>query len=1220
MDTIGYPCPGCGTLADLSVGCRRCGRAPDPAAAEVIRLGREIVALTGRAEQARRAYLELAAAVRSAQARRAELAARVRAATPVGMPGPAGPVPFGPAPGVPVVPARSVSGPAVRVPGPAPSAPPVPIGGAETSTRTVQGLLFVLGGLLLGTAAVVFTAVAWAAVGIVGRALILCAFTALVLAVPPVVARRGLRGTAETFAAVGLLLVVLDGYAAWSVDLFGVAGWSQARYAALVGGASAALAAGYGRLTRLAVPWFAALLVVQPVLPLLAAPARPSGTGWTLVFLGVAALNLAVVAALRGRGPASARTPVPVGGPAAVGAPPPVGATTTAGGSAVVAGRVLSWLGHGVALAVAAGYALAPLALGRAVGSPLLAGAPLLLVSLTLLGAALVAGGRAFRAVAAGAVVPVLALALLRPVAELRAGWMTVATALIALALAGAVRLLPRRVGSGPHRGALVVAAGSAHIAVFAAAVVGGVVARRALPPWQGVDAGPDLPWGWQVPVAVAMSAVALAALLPRVLWRVIGAVAVAVGTLAVGGVGPVPWPVVPAVDLVVGAALLFLAGARARPWWEVLTSAVAGAVLVGHALLIGLATPAGEAALLGAVALLGAAVAGRARGATGVGRGVAGTALAAALLAAPTAVTVAVFAAGAAPWWQTRAALAAVGLPLVALLAVRRRWPELTGYASTAFAVGAVLGGLAPLVVRSDEPVALYAALAVLLTVFAGPGARPTGAPLVTGLGLLVIALLAATPVIVVALVAPYGEPAAPWSGAPSGATLSGATATGVALLVLTLVAALVGRTVGPQPPNPPIPSATTRHPADAHAAGGRPLPVAAGRDGPQAAGGHPLPDPLGALLAALPFAAAALPVLLVAAGAPWPVVPAFLLFMGLAALLAAALAAPRRLLVPVTAPVGLVGTVFGLIGLLATRAGTLTGLGAVVVVAVVVAVAGRVGQVRLGGALVAVGAATGFAITAALAASLPLRSASFAVLAVAVLALAAAALKAGRDPARDSALDGAAQAVALLAVLLAGGSPRHAAAGCVLWGAAVGLRLLRRGESTGRRWAFAVVAGGSELLGTWLLLSAGGVMLLEAYTLPAAVLALAAGAVALRTRTGLNSWLALGPGLAAGLLPGLVSVLFAPEPQPWRRLLLGAGALVAVLAGAGRRWQAPVLLGGATLALLALHELARNWDLLPRWIFLAVGGLALIGLATTYERRRRDLARLRAAVGRMG
>ncbi|MEK8109484.1 hypothetical protein NKG94_42805 [Micromonospora sp. M12] len=81
-----------------------------------------------------------------------------------------------------------------------------------------------------------FTAVAWASVGVGGRALILAAFTALALGVPVLVARRGLRGTAETFAAVGLLLVVLDGYAAWSVNLAGVAGWPGSRYAALVGG------------------------------------------------------------------------------------------------------------------------------------------------------------------------------------------------------------------------------------------------------------------------------------------------------------------------------------------------------------------------------------------------------------------------------------------------------------------------------------------------------------------------------------------------------------------------------------------------------------------------------------------------------------------------------------------------------------------------------------------------------------------------------------------------------------------------------------------------------------------------------------------------------------------------------------------------------------------------------------------------------------------------
>ncbi|MBM0232953.1 hypothetical protein JNW91_14430, partial [Micromonospora sp. STR1_7] len=389
MDDTRYPCPACGAPADLSIGCTGCRRAPDPVAAEVVRLGREVAELEPQVEQARRTYTELAGRLTAVSRRRAELAAVVRA------------------------------GVAAPVVGPVPRSAPTVVtdlapGAAETSTRTVQGLLFVLGGLLLGSAAVVFTAVAWAAVGVGGRALILAAFTALALAVPLLAVRRGLGGTAETFAAVGLLLVVLDGYAAWSVDLAGVADWPGSRYGALVGGVSAAVAVAYGRFSGLTGPWFAALLGAQPVLPLLAAEARPDAAGWALVLLGVALLELAVVAALRGRP-----------------------------GTAQLAGRVVAGTGHVVALTGAAGCALVPLLLGRAAGTPLLAGVPLLLVALTALGAARLVGGAAVRTVAAGLLVPVLAVALLRPVAELRPSLLLLAAAVVALALAAAVRLLP---------------------------------------------------------------------------------------------------------------------------------------------------------------------------------------------------------------------------------------------------------------------------------------------------------------------------------------------------------------------------------------------------------------------------------------------------------------------------------------------------------------------------------------------------------------------------------------------------------------------------------------------------------------------------------------------------------------------------------------------------------------------------------------------------------
>jgi hypothetical protein len=598
--------------------------------------------------------------------------------------------------------------------------------------------------------------------------------------------------------------------------------------------------------------------------------------------------------------------------------------------------------------------------------------------------------------------------------------------------------------------------------------------------------------------------------------------------------------------------------------------------------------------------------VAAAGRRGTAVQRGIAGVFLAGAPLAAPAGAAVALIAAGAPAWWQARAALAAVVLLPVGLHAVRRHWPDLRAYASVALAVAVTLVGLAPLVVPADEPVTLYAAVAVLLATLGG-AARTDTVLRVAGVGLLVISVVAAAPVALTVLLAPYGG-VSPWSGAPAVEPVPQVFPAGVALAVLAVAGLLAARP-------------GTGASGVAGSGSGTPGGAASARAGWWRAA-----------LVALPFAATALPVLLVAAGAPWPVAPVATLLVGVAAVLVAALAAPRALLAPVGVPVGLVLAASGLLGLLATRAGTLAGLGVLVVAATVVGVAARRDDARLAGRLVAVAAATGLAVTAPLAGGLPLRTAAFSVLAVAVLTLAAAALlggpraPVGAAPARRGAataaavLEAAAQAVALVALLLAVGALRHAAAVCVLWGAAVALRVLRRGESTGRRWAFAGIAGGSELLGGWLLLAAGGVAVLEAYTVPAAALALGAGVVALRTRPGLNSWLALGPGLAAALLPSLVSVLVAPDPQPWRRLLLGAAALGTVLAGATRRWQAPVLLGGVTLALLALHELVRGWDLLPRWIFLAVGGFALIGLAATYERRRRDLARLRAAVGRMG
>ncbi|MGR6321864.1 hypothetical protein Q2K19_16360 [Micromonospora soli] len=1189
MENTGYPCPGCGAPADLVSGCRGCGRPPYPPAAEVIRLDREIAALAPRVEQARATYQELAARLGAAGQRRAELSARIRLEIP---------------------PPRPVATPPMAPVHPVPAAP-APPGGAETSARAVQGLLFVLGGLLLGTAAVVFTAVAWSAFGVAGRALILLAVTALTLAVPLVARWRGLRGTAETFAAVGLLLVLLDGYAAWSVDLFGVAGWPGSRYAALVGGLGAAVAAGYARLSRLTVPWFAALLTAQPVLPLAALAAEPSAAGWAVVLTGLALGDLVVVVVLRNRvtsrvgGEARDRSGVPssVGG-APAGNEGPVGSGASA---AVLAGWVLGWIGHGAALAVAAGCALVPLVLGRAGGTPLLAGAPLLVVALALFAGALAAGGRTYRAVTAGLLVPVLAGALLRPVAELRPGSLLIAAGLVVAGLAGAVRAVPGRQRTGPRVGAFVVAAALGQVATVLSLLVAGATALAAAPAWQRAEPVPAPSWGWQLPLAVLLTAGAVALHLPRPARPVVGVVGGALAVLAVPAVAATPWPLVVAADLAAAGALLLGAVRRPRPRYAtVLAPAFAAAVLSGHALLVGRAEPAGAAAGWAVVAGVGLLAAALGRRGAGAQPAVAGVALGAALFAVPAGVAVALLGFGLPSWWQLRGASAAVALLVVAVLAVRRHWPDLHGYASTGFAVALAAVAVTPLVLRSGEPASVYAASGVLLALAAGGGTRPARAPRLVGAGLAGLALLAAAPASLAVLLA---LPVRPWSGVPAAAPVPAATRAALTLLLLAVAAAAYVRVA-----TAPGRGAASDAPSGSRRNGGRWRPA----------------------LAALPFGAVAVPVLLAGAGAPWPVVPAVAFGAGLGALLVAALAAPRPPLLPVTLALGPALAVPGLGGLAATRAGTLAALGVLVVAAVVVGVAGRPAAARCAGWLAAVAAATGFAVTAPLAAGLPLRTAAFAALAVAALVLhgvplrrageagaaagTGAPARAGAAASAAAALEAAAQAVAVLALLLTGGALRHAAAVCALWGAAVAVRVLRRGESAARRRILAAVAGGSELLGGWLLLAAGGVVVLEAYTAPAAALALVAGLVAVRTRPGLNSWLALGPGLAAALLPSLVSVLAAPDPQPWRRLALGVVALAAVLGGATRRWQAPVVLGAATLVPLALHELARGWDLLPRWIFLGLGGLALIGLAATYERRRRDLARLRALVGRMG
>ncbi|WP_327259436.1 SCO7613 C-terminal domain-containing membrane protein [Streptomyces sp. NBC_01240] len=157
--------------------------------------------------------------------------------------------------------------------------------------------------------------------------------------------------------------------------------------------------------------------------------------------------------------------------------------------------------------------------------------------------------------------------------------------------------------------------------------------------------------------------------------------------------------------------------------------------------------------------------------------------------------------------------------------------------------------------------------------------------------------------------------------------------------------------------------------------------------------------------------------------------------------------------------------------------------------------------------------------------------------------------------------------------------------------------------------------------VLAAWLRLSASGVSAPEAYTLPVTVPALAVGVLRRRRDPEASSWTAYGAGLAATLLPSLFAAW--ADPHWVRPLLLGAAALVITLAGARLRLQALLLLGGAVLALDAVHELApyvvQVVGALPRWLPPALAGVLLLVVGATYEQRLRDARRLKETLGRM-
>jgi hypothetical protein len=289
---------------------------------------------------------------------------------------------------------------------------------------------------------------------------------------------------------------------------------------------------------------------------------------------------------------------------------------------------------------------------------------------------------------------------------------------------------------------------------------------------------------------------------------------------------------------------------------------------------------------------------------------------------------------------------------------------------------------------------------------------------------------------------------------------------------------------------------------------------------------------------------------------------------------------------------------------GWAATTAGaSIAVLAVVVVAATVAALRARVEVLRVGDGVLASLAAPGLAAVIALAAGAEPAAAGW----VAAL-VSGALLVVGAQVLRDS-VDGIAVEISgafgmCAAGLLATQSPVWLA-GTLTVAVPVFLAAGLRGHRT---TGYGIAAALSALGATWAWLFVANVTVPEAYTLPAAALALGFGMLARRDGPA-HSWLTLGPAVVLALAPTLQ--LAVAHNDDHRAIAVGIAALAIVLAGAYRRLQAPIVLGTAALVILGVEKLGPTAVRLPRWLMLAFAGSVLLWVGTTFERRRDDAVR---------
>ena len=1079
---------------------------------------------------------------------------------------------------------------------------------AEISGRTAARLLLVAGAALVAVAITIFTVASWSRIGPLGRCAILLAVTAGVLAAPRLLVRRSLTATAGGVPATGLVLTLGDAYLIHRFTGLRIGPLA----AAALCGAGAATWAAYGTAIRLRGPRLAAIGLAQFVAPLAflgladlpGGPTAPmAGTAAGLIVTAAGDIVLAALLCGRGRGRPEPQETMPAH------------RYTDSWVAAVAA--VIAWICGvltaviGLAAQISSQHAQSRVSWSDAAW-----------LALIFAAAALVGGAGPARnaelktlarpaAVVSGALAGIGLTVLASPV--LSASWELVCTGACGFcvsvaALSGAALSVggPDGLATSRRRD---FAAGSAALLTAAAAVAvpaalaGMIPAHQVLPAWSGPGTAGPRPAAWpSLPAAITLLGLfALACLLAqfgraavperfRLAAGTAGLIAAAVAAGSLPAAAQLAgWTAL--IHLTAATAILLAAGVVLRGRVLASVAAWCGFALALTAAAWSLAGRVATLAELAALAVTFALAAARARHAAPAVISTAGA------LAATTGLAwAAPLAAG---WPAERAALSGLGVAVAAIAlatALRRVRPV----HAVVLDLGACLIALVAAAVATRQQ-DIFAIVAVTSAVVGSASAwmrtgrqRSAAAAAAACAGL--AAILAQAEPLGRALLIPAHILAHPWR--QPGQAIVTAPPAGLSLAVVVFavclgaLAAAAGAWRG-----------SRRVSMDALAVA---LPLVAAPAGLASLGGFGYLAVVGALL------------VLTLALTAWAALGASLA-PAVAAVVSAALTVAWALAEPLP---------------------TLVVLGGLAAAYVFCAWRSRLAAVRIAGSCLSVFSAAAFAEAAMLAAGFAGWQAGLAALGVAAAAqiVAARISRLGGSypvgPIRPADVVQAAESglptgtIMSLCVEVAGwlvtaagvgqclGRPGPASAATAVAGI-TSLGVATRADRRPALWPGLALCYVAWCIG----LAAKGVSLPEPYTVPAALTAIAAGAMVSRREPRPHSWLAYGPGLALLLLPSLV---MAWAGTGWiRPVMVGLASIAIAVLGARTRRQAPLLAGTAVAVLAALRGLAPDvtqlMHELPGWVPAAAGGAVLLWAGATYEARLRNLRAMRRSLASM-